>query len=71
MCQRCQGARYRLSLRARVTGDKIFRPQVSYGLTPLAEHPKSVRARACSSNAHEGWNDYSFEANQYGEQRLC
>lgn len=51
--------RYRLSLRAKVTGDKVFRPQLSDNTTPLGELTLCATAGLCPRPA-AGWNDYTL-----------
>jgi hypothetical protein len=54
------GARYRLSLRAKVVGDKVFRPEITKDLTPLGGITICAQAGRCSDPV-TGWNDYSFQ----------
>ena len=51
--------RYRLSLRAKVTGDKVFRPQLSDDTTSLGELTLCAKSGLCPKPA-AGWNDYTL-----------
>lgn len=47
-----RGARYRLSVRAKVTGDKVLRLQIARGATPLGE---------LTIPANGGWTSYTLQ----------
>jgi hypothetical protein len=54
------GAQYRLTLRAKVTGNKVFRPQIANGLTPLGELVICANSSLCST-VNTGWRTYTLD----------